>query len=139
MKFTVYMLASLVAFALSGALEAAELTVRVSGIRSAAGGIRLALFDDAENYLKTGRAQVVAAAQGTIVARFKDLPAGSYALAVHHDENANGKMEKTLFGFPTEGFGFSNDAKALFGPPSFSQSAFALGDGQTTVDVRLSY
>ncbi|MDP6407628.1 MAG: DUF2141 domain-containing protein [Alphaproteobacteria bacterium] len=139
MKIPIYMFVSLVAFALSGTLEAAELTVRVSGIRSAAGGIRLALFDDAGSYLKTGRSRVVAAAQGTIVARFKDLPAGSYALAVHHDENANGKMEKNLLGIPTEGYGFSNDAKALFGPPPFSQSAFALGDGQTTVDVRLSY
>ena len=34
---------------------------------------------------------------------FKDLPQGSYAVSVLHDENGNGKMDKNFVGMPKEG------------------------------------
>jgi uncharacterized protein (DUF2141 family) len=42
-------------------------------------------------------------------------------------------------GVPAEGYGFSSDAKALLGPPSFSQASF-LYDGQDMeVTISLHY
>jgi uncharacterized protein (DUF2141 family) len=46
---------------------------------------------------------------------FEAIPPGTYALAVIHDENSNGKLDTDLLGIPTEGYGFSNDARALIG------------------------
>jgi uncharacterized protein (DUF2141 family) len=56
---------------------------------------------------------------------------------VIHDENMNGKLDTNALGIPTEGCGFSNDARAWFGAPSFSAASFAY-DGRSielTIDV----
>ena len=55
---------------------------------------------------------------------FEDIPPGTYALAVIHDENVNGILDTHWLGVPAEGYGFSSDAKALLGAPSFSAASF---------------
>ncbi len=60
------------------------------------------------------------------VCRFERVPPGRYAVAVHHDENDDGKLQRGLFGAPSEGYGASNDAKGTLGPPSFEAAAFRL-------------
>ena len=65
---------------------------------------------------------------------FADIAPGAYALAVIHDENMNGKLDTNWLGAPTEGYGFSNDPKALFSAPSFSAARFAY-DGRLTISL----
>ena len=48
----------------------------------------------------------------------KDLDESHYAVAIYHDKNSNGEFD-TFLSIPQEKFGFSNDAKVFFGPPSF--------------------
>ena len=67
---------------------------------------------------------------------FEDIPPGTYALAVIHDENMNGKIDADWLGIPKEGYGFSNDVKALLGTPSFSAASFKY-DGET-LDLTIS-
>ncbi len=64
---------------------------------------------------------------------FEDILPGTYALAVIHDENMNGKLDTNWLGIPIEGYGFSNDAKGLFGAPSFSAARFPYDGG--TIDL----
>jgi uncharacterized protein (DUF2141 family) len=45
-----------------------------------------------------------------------------------HDENMNGKLDTNRLGVPKEGYGSSNDVKAVRGAPSFSDASF-LYDG----------
>ncbi len=40
---------------------------------------------------------------------------------------------------PTEGIGFSNDAKMRFGPPSFADAAFTLGAAGGQIALALRY
>jgi len=61
---------------------------------------------------------------------FEGIPSGTYALVVLHDENMNGKMDINWLRVPKEGYGFSSDAKAAFGAPSFSDASFVY-DGKT--------
>jgi uncharacterized protein (DUF2141 family) len=56
--------------------------------------------------------------------KFQDIAPGMYALVAVHDENMNGKLDTNCLGVPTEGYGFSNKAKALLGSPSFSAANF---------------
>jgi uncharacterized protein (DUF2141 family) len=49
---------------------------------------------------------------------FANVAPGRYAVALFHDENANGRLDKVLM-VPKEGFGFSRDAPVRFGPPRF--------------------
>ncbi|NOS91716.1 MAG: DUF2141 domain-containing protein, partial [Cyclobacteriaceae bacterium] len=51
-----------------------------------------------------------------------NLPAGTYGISVMHDANSNEKMDSNFIGMPKEGFGFSNNAKGSFGPPSYEKT-----------------
>ena len=51
--------------------------------------------------------------------------AGTYAIAVVHDENGNNKLDKAIF-LPKEGFGFSRNPTITVGPPSFKSASFAV-------------
>ena len=70
---------------------------------------------------------------------FEDIPPGKYALAVVHDENMNGKLDTNWLGIPTEGYGFSNDAKALLGAPSFSAASFQYDGRNLDLTISLHY
>ena len=70
---------------------------------------------------------------------FEDIPPGTYAIAVIHDENMNGKLDYNLLGVPKEGYGFSNDAKGMIGAPSFSAASFAYDGQNLEMTVTLHY
>ena len=67
----------------------------------------------------------------------KDIPSGKYAVSAFVDSNQDGKLNKNSLGKPTELYGFSRDARSLFGPPSFTESAFELSDGTATQTIHL--
>ncbi len=70
---------------------------------------------------------------------FLDIPPGTYALVVVHDENMNSTLDTNWLGVPTEGYGFSNDAKAMFGAPSFSAASFPYDGRDMTLTISLNY
>ncbi len=72
------------------------------------------------------------------ILQFGNLPSGTYALALIHDENGNGKLD-TVFGIPKEGFGFSKNPAIRFGPPSFKSSGFTIVAGRTDESVKIKY
>jgi uncharacterized protein (DUF2141 family) len=70
---------------------------------------------------------------------FQNIPPGTYALAVIHDENMNGKLDTKFIGIPKEGYGFSNDATALLGAPSFSAASFSYDGQDLDLTISLHY
>jgi uncharacterized protein (DUF2141 family) len=70
---------------------------------------------------------------------FEDIPPGTYAIAVIHDENMNGKLDTNVLGIPTEGYGFSNGAKGVLGAPSFSAASFTYDGRALEMTVNLHY
>lgn len=71
---------------------------------------------------------------------FTGLPAGSYAIAILHDENDDQKMNKTGLGLPKEGYGFSNNVMGAFGPPSYSRASFRHSPNTLTkVSIKIKY
>jgi uncharacterized protein (DUF2141 family) len=72
------------------------------------------------------------------VLRFDGLASGSYAIAMVHDENGNGRMD-TVMGIPREGFGFSRNPAIRFGPPRFHEAQFAVASGATDAAIRVKY
>ena len=57
---------------------------------------------------------------------FAELAEGKYAVAVFHDENKNGILDKNYLGIPTEAYGFSNNARRTFSAPSFKEAEVIL-------------
>ena len=119
-----------------------EVTVSLTGLRSTKGLVQVCLtrderaFPDCRKDADSRRLTVAAVDAGTI--RFGALPAGRYAVALLHDENANGRADMTLM-LPREGFGFSRDAAVSFGPPRFGKAAFAVGEVEVSVPIRMRY
>ena len=69
---------------------------------------------------------------------FSGLAAGRYALAVIHDLDGDGGLTQNLLKIPTEPYGFSNNARGMFGPPEFTAAAFSVPDeGEVAVEVTL--
>ena len=115
--------------------------VKILNIRNSTGTVACALFESsagfpAEFLRSATNVMVIKIRKSQARCDFEDIPPGRYAMAVIHDENMNGKLDTNRVGIPTEGYGFSRDAKALFGVPSFSAASFSY-DGQN-VDLTMS-
>lgn len=122
----------------AGAAAGADLTVRITDVKSGQGNIMIAVYDSAGSFLRrpvrTARAAAVSGAVDVVI---KDLPAGDYGIALFHDANNNGKMDSNAMGIPVEDHAFSNNAPGNMGPPSFEQVKFALPSDGATAAISL--
>ncbi len=126
----------------TGDLAAAELRLRVTGLRVPSGTVHYALYNRAEDFPNAGgdiKGGSVPVAGTSVEVVLRDLKPGTYALAVFHDENENGVFDQGFLGWPLEGFGFSNGAVAWFGPPAFAEAAVQIGERETEAVVPLTY
>jgi uncharacterized protein (DUF2141 family) len=65
---------------------------------------------------------------------------GSYAVALYHDANDDGRMDRGVFGVPTEGYGFSRNVGGGLSAPSFRDAALQVGaDATVRTVVRIRY
>lgn len=139
------LLATLLLSGLPLLASADTLIVTVNNIKKA-GEIHVAVYDNAEAF-EADRGEKGGAApgisEGTIdmvepgsVTYVYELPPGTYAIGIFHDVNLNNKMDNNFLGIPVEQFGFSNNARALFGPPDFEDAAFLLkGSASQSIDL----
>jgi uncharacterized protein (DUF2141 family) len=139
--FAVLVSANLTTVALAQSSSCPGIHVKVLNIRNSTGTVDCALFDSPVGFpteaLFSARKVMVMKVRDTKArCDFEDIPPGTYTLAVFHDENMNGKLDTNWLGIPTEGYGFSNDVKALLGAPSFSAASFKY-DGKT-LDLTIS-
>lgn len=111
------------------------LTINISELENSNGQILLE-FNDSEGNFIQGFEQKIVNKSCTIV--IPSLKAGIYSFKYFHDENLNQKLDTNWLGIPTEGFGFSNNAKATFGPPSPEKTVFQL-DKNITVNCKPQY
>ncbi|NTW10243.1 MAG: DUF2141 domain-containing protein [Chlorobiaceae bacterium] len=70
---------------------------------------------------------------------FENVPFGTYAISVVHDENSNGKLDKNFIGIPKEGVGVSNNPKIGMGGPKFDPCTFMLNNGQIELTIAMKY
>lgn len=121
------------------------LTVHVMHARNAKGRIGVTVFKSAEGFpsdpAKATMRQAVDVDPRSLDAKlvFKGIPRGVYAVAVLHDENSNGKMDKNLLGIPKEGYGASNNPAKKMRPPTFEEAKFNLDVGEKTLEINLIY
>jgi len=124
---------------------AGTVTVEVRNIETK-GEMHLAIYDDVDvfendNGEKGGATKgiidgvIEEVGTGTATYTF-ELPNGTYAIGIFVDANYNNAMDRNFFGVPKEQYGFSNDAKGSFGPPSFKDASFTVtGDMQLEINL----
>ena len=112
-------------------INAADLTIRVTGIVSEKGTVRVALHDGSEGFPRDRQmvaGKSIKASTDGVTILFNDLVPGVYAISAFQDIDGDKKLSTNLIGLPTEPFGFSNDARGSFGPPDFEDAAFNIQD-----------
>lgn len=122
--------------------EASSILVEIDGLRSNRGQIMACMTANPKTFPDCqkdphARHLTVPAANGETV-QFRDVPQGRYAIALFHDENGNGRMDKMMM-LPREGFGFSRDAPLQFGPPRFGAASFQVGPAQLKTAIKVRY
>jgi uncharacterized protein (DUF2141 family) len=111
-----------------GGLQTGSIHVRFHGMKSDQGVVRIALFNATTPFPsdKPFKGYVAFITNGEASIEMNNIPYGEYAIAAFHDENNNEKLDRNIVGIPTEGYGFSNNARGILGPPSFESSKFTL-------------
>ncbi len=126
----------------SSALQ--PMRIQIDNIRSIKGSIRIAVYNTAAGFLQDEHIifrKSVAATEvngNTLEMDLKELPEGVYAVAVYHDLNNNGQIDKNMMGIPTEPYAFSNGAGGKWKAPVFSEAAIKLSD-KTRLQLKLKY
>ncbi|RJR43346.1 MAG: DUF2141 domain-containing protein [Desulfobacteraceae bacterium] len=142
--FAVLVFANLPPVAFAQSPSCPGIHVTVLNIRNSTGTVDCALFDSPVGF----PVEVLRSATNVMVIKirdtqarcdFLDIPPGTYALAVIHDENMNGELDTNWVGMPKEGYGFSNDAKGILGAPSFSSARFQYDGGTLDLTISLHY
>lgn len=121
-----------------------KIVVTISGLRNDKGTVLVSLYNKAEHFPKDAARFAIGKAtapitRGTATVVFPNLPYGSYAAAFLHDENNNIKMDFNFIGIPKEGFGFSNNAKGMLGPPPFKKAVVYLNANEKKVNIKANY
>jgi len=116
-----------------------ELQLTISNIDPVEGDLYIAIYNSKDTYMveeETAFRMIVTVESEPQLIIFKDIPAGEYAISVFQDLNRNTELDTRGLGFPAEPFGFSNDARGRFGPPSFEKAKFTL-EGNTEMEIVL--
>lgn len=129
----------LVASAMAQSAGASTLTVKIAGLRAAKGQVKIALFNSPESWLGDHPKYSATVDVNSLSVSWKltDVPPGDYGIAVFHDENKNGKMDKNFLGIPQEAYGFSNQQRVRFGPPKWDKSKFVVAGAFTEVTIEV--
>lgn len=133
---------AIAALLLAGGAQAGELKLAFYGQGLAGSRIRVAVYSAAAaeqfpSEEKFYRGLTVEATGEPANATVPDLPPGTYAVAAYVDSNRNGRKDKNFLGMPSEAYGFSNDARGMFGPPAFAAAAFEVGEAPAAQSIHL--
>ncbi len=118
--------------------------VKILDIRNSTGAVACALFESPEGFptefLRFATNITMIKIRDTQArCNFLDIPPGTYALAVVHDENMDGKLGTNWLGVPTEGYAFSSGAKASMSAPSFEEASFPYDGQNLNMTIKLAY
>ena len=117
-----------------------SIIIKVTGLRSEKGQVRIAVFNSSEKWLGEDPvySSTINVDSHMVVWKISDVPYGDYGIAVLHDENKNGKMDKNFLGIPLEPYGFSNNLRVTFGPPKWEKSKFVVKGSTTEVAIEVN-
>ena len=133
------MIKLLVYLLMAGSSNISDLNLVIKGVDDIKGSMYIAVFDNEESFPDFGKQlveKVLPVDAKTLNFTFKNLPNDDYAVAIFHDKNNNGVLDKSAFGFPLEPYGFSRNARARFSAPAFNDAKIEL-NGDETIEIQI--
>ncbi len=134
---------SLISFGKKETQNMYSLTVKVKHLRNAKGVVQFAIYNKEgsipdEKYKRYYLKNTASISGDSSSFTFKNLPEGTYAINILHDENENGKIDKGFI-LPKEGIGFSNyESIGMKNRPKFSKASFILNT-DTEKEIKVIY
>ncbi|MDP3436990.1 MAG: DUF2141 domain-containing protein [Bacteroidales bacterium] len=105
-----------------------SLRIEIEGLRSSNGQVIL-VFSNEKGEKISGVFREIQESKSVIV--LENIKPGNYSFKYFHDENRNQNLDLNRVGIPKEGFGYANNAKGTFGPPSFKKTIFTVTGDKT--------
>ncbi|MBK7410493.1 MAG: DUF2141 domain-containing protein [Saprospirales bacterium] len=112
----------------SNSSEKGTLQLEITNIRDTRGMIRVGVFQREDGFPDQEKVYwggAFSPQKGEMIIDIPELPFGNYALAIYHDLNNNGRLDKNIWGIPTEPYGFSGAVKAKWSAPHFREVSFS--------------
>jgi len=125
---------------IDGSESKSQLKIKITNIKKAQGEIRLAVYTPDQKFLGKEIAKGFNQAvdkKGELVLSINSLPFGTYAISVYHDEDGDGELDSNFLGIPKEPYGFSNNARGIFGPPKYKAASFEFNELQQLIEVKV--
>ena len=120
-----------------------NLTVQIDGLKNTEGQVCVSIFANSQGFPSNSdrvlKRQCTKIADNSLEVTFNNLQAGSYAVAVIHDQNQDQILNRNNLGMPIEGFGFSRNPEVRTSPPKFRDAAFVLAGPNTVIQIQLKY
>ncbi|AKQ43058.2 hypothetical protein CP97_01790 [Aurantiacibacter atlanticus] len=140
---TAIIAAPTIAEPLGAEVTGTQVTITITNMRNTDGMLRACMTRDEDRFPRCqdatqGYRTVVPAGEATVL-HFENVAPGTYAIALLHDENGNGRADRALGMMPREGFGFSRDAPVRMGPPDFEEAAISIGSSPFQQTIRMRY
>lgn len=117
-----------------------KLIIKINNVSKNSGIIWIGLYDSADNYLikeKSILKKIDVTQKGYHEMVIDSLPFGTYAMALFHDVNANGEMDRNLLGIPSEPYAFSKKPKSKWRLPKFDEVKFNFSQEVQEIDTKL--
>ena len=119
------------------------LIVEITDIRSDKGQLMISIYNDPETFPSENDMlvqKILPDIPGEVMSiHFKNLRAGTYAIAAMHDENKDEKLNLSLIGFPKEGYCFSNNVKPKLRRPKWEEAKFDINETTNRISIQMKY
>jgi len=123
--------------------DGVTVTVNVVALRNTRGNILACLTAKADTFPECEKdpqsLRLTVPARNGPVLVFRHVQPGNYAVSLFHDENGNGRLDKSMGFIPREGYGFSRDAPVKMAPPKFAAAQFAVGNADQIQKITVRY
>lgn len=118
--------------------HAQSITVKINNLDNDKGLVYVSLFDSEATFLNRGiRSVKTEIKHNSCFVVFENVPEGTYAISLYHDENNNQKLDSNFLGIPKEDYGCSNNAKGFMGPPKWEDAKFEVKNSSIIQSITL--
>jgi uncharacterized protein (DUF2141 family) len=122
--------------AMTGPVEAAQLTVQVEGAIPGQGAVLIGICSGSLDLRTCSYSQTIQPPAAEFAVLFPEVPEGTYAIAAFQDSNGNNNLDRDPNGVPREPYAFSNGTGRT-APPTFEAARITL-KGNAVARVRLA-
>jgi len=121
-----------------------DLVINLENIKTSEGMIWLALYDSEENLfvkdksiLKGIRVDDAGELTGKLTVKMDKVLFGTYALAIYHDIDNDGKLNQNILGIPTEPYAFARKPKSKWRAPRYKELTFDFSETDQEITTKL--